>query len=226
MVGRETKILVKLGAWNEPGLSEIIVSIAPHVDGLIAINAIPYRGHTVSQGADLDRGVLAVSGAPIKQDARRTVGNIVRLRAEHPDLQHLALIACGGVTSPADVTHFLKQGAELVGSQTAVLNDPYFIWKVHAFMATNNLYEQERQDQANEVVARELGKALLLWHRKYGDTAAEHLHDSVIIRTLGSLMRASETAKGVRRPRFKYAKDILAQLEQAALRTPAEKGRR
>jgi dihydroorotate dehydrogenase len=222
-VGAKTQILLKLGAWCEEHTTNLLSLVGPYVNGVIAINSIPHQAYVQSQRVQEEKGIYGVSGSPIRADAARTIDLLHRLMGRS-ELQHLVLIACGGVASPGHVSDYLDKGILLVGSQTAVLQDPYFIWKVHGFLGAKQLRQQDRADQAEEVVAAEFGKALLHLSRKYPELSGSSLGDGDIMRIFRQLLVSRESMAGVRRARtFRYAHDILTQLEQTMWRNQRKK---
>jgi dihydroorotate dehydrogenase (NAD+) catalytic subunit len=127
-LGPDIKLLVKTGYMADPNLRrEFMKAVSPYVDGIDAINTLPGRvlnsyGHQFFPGEG--RAISGFSGGCIRWAGMEMVSSFVALR-EELGMNHLQIIASGGVTDPESYMKYKDIGADGVLSVIGTLRNPY-----------------------------------------------------------------------------------------------------
>lgn len=134
----DVPIIAKIGYLPTHQLRELVVAIAPHVNGITAVNTIPAEGQREGLGgrvpAFLVPGLKAgLSGGPIHGYALKCIRDLVQIREEE-GLKDLAVIGVGGVTEPSEVHALLGLGADAVQAATVFYEDAYFGVRVRRYL--------------------------------------------------------------------------------------------
>ncbi|MCZ2828161.1 dihydroorotate oxidase [Modestobacter sp. VKM Ac-2986] len=119
-----TGLVAKLSWLDGPALAGLLPRIAPHLDGVAAINTV----QCAVQRADgtptfPGRPLAGVSGRAVRDLALEFTARLLELRAAGG--HRFDVLAMGGVTDPASAAALLELGAAGVQSATGAWADPY-----------------------------------------------------------------------------------------------------
>lgn len=119
----DTRLVAKLSYMRDETLRELIVRIAPLVDGVSGINTLQ-RPVITSEGNPTfpGRPRAGVSGAAIRNHAVEFVRSLARLRVEADEW--FDILAMGGVTSPASFEELYTEGASAIQSASGSFANP------------------------------------------------------------------------------------------------------
>lgn len=123
---RDTKLLLKLGFADESHYRAMLESVAPYIDGVVAINTIPMRIVDSKGKQALPGGMQSgTCGALIIDRAVEAVQSLVKARKSlGKKAAHVKIIGCGGVTDAENFMRHIDAGAEFVMCATAALFNP------------------------------------------------------------------------------------------------------
>ncbi len=128
----DTPLLIKLAYFaDDDALRQYVTEIGPIVDGFSAINTIQAAVRTPDGQQALPgegRLLSGVCGSPIRWAGRAMVKKLAKLRQER-DLDY-TIVGVGGVTTAADVTQYLDDGADAVMSATGAMWNPWLAIEV------------------------------------------------------------------------------------------------
>jgi dihydroorotate dehydrogenase len=131
-LGRDTKIVAKLGFAPPDVLDAIVAGIGKRVAGISGINTVqtpiwrsdadvsPFIGTEADPGQE--RYEAGVSGAAIRELGLSFVRQLHELRRVHKAA--FSIIGMGGVMDQSDVADYLKAGADAVQSATGACLNP------------------------------------------------------------------------------------------------------
>ena len=119
-----TGLVAKVSWLDGPALAGLIPRIAPHLDGVAAINTV----QCAVQRADgrptfPGRPLAGVSGRAVRDLALDVTARLLELRAAGG--HRFDVLAMGGVTDPASAAALLELGAAGVQSATGAFADPF-----------------------------------------------------------------------------------------------------
>lgn len=151
------RVVAKLPYLSRRHLIRLARSIAPYVDGISGINAMPVRV-VDDDGNDVFAGRLPrISGAVLLPYAREFVSTLASVRND--TLRYFEIIAAGGVMSAADVLELRHLGADAVQSAVGALTNPAFIADVYEAEADGSFLPRPGSTDAYVAsVRRNLGK--------------------------------------------------------------------
>jgi dihydroorotate dehydrogenase len=133
-----TPLWVKMGYVADPAHhAEVVSALAPHIDGIAAINTIKTRvpapdgKAALGQTGRLESGIC---GAAIRSCGLEMTRRLVRWRTERA--YDYIVIGVGGVMTPEHVKEYLDVGCDLVQTCTGAMFDPYL---AHRFAQARGL---------------------------------------------------------------------------------------
>ncbi|MDR0769741.1 MAG: tRNA-dihydrouridine synthase [Burkholderiales bacterium] len=119
-------LLLKLAYFDDASVLEALVcALADKVDGFCAINTLPARvvdatGQPALPGEGRD--ISGICGAAIRWAGLSMTQKLADIRARHS--LHFAIVANGGVLTPADDADYRQAGADAVMSATGAMWNP------------------------------------------------------------------------------------------------------
>lgn len=127
-VGTDVPVFIKISYLSKSGLRALVDACRRHVNGIVAINAVPVRAHRLDgmpffSGRQND--LAGLSGIGIRQLGLEVVGELARMRADDgasPD--DWVIVGIGGVSSFADFCAYRDVGADAVQSCTGAWLNP------------------------------------------------------------------------------------------------------
>jgi dihydroorotate dehydrogenase len=139
IVGPDVKLIAKIGPVYGQNLSDLLLAIGPHVDGVAAINAVPVDAMIVDPNRRLrfawehDADRVGLTGQPIISCALRTLREIHGLRNSRAELHHITIVGQGGISHKQDVLSLL-QYSDVVLAHSIFLEDSHFAIKVRRLL--------------------------------------------------------------------------------------------
>lgn len=155
----DVPLIAKIGYLPTDQLRQLMLALAPHVNGFTGINTVPAEGQRQGPGGRVPaffvQGLKAgLSGGPIHGFAMKCIRDMVQIRAAE-GLKELVIIGVGGVTEPSEVHTLLGLGANAVQAATAFYEDAYFGVRVRRYLEEQflsrklSLEEQLREEHWN-----------------------------------------------------------------------------
>lgn len=141
----QTKILFKSGYLSSAELYELVMELAPYVDGFTGINTLPVLGTVNEQDGRAQSSAFGgaeagLSGEPIRAHGLRFVETLANIRSKE-NLNHLGIAGMGGVTTPEHVHAFLTAGADIVQATTIFFDEPLFGSRVAEYLRAQQAFD-------------------------------------------------------------------------------------
>ncbi|MCP4189210.1 MAG: hypothetical protein GY768_01135 [Planctomycetaceae bacterium] len=116
-------LLAKIGfVGNDLAATELLSSVAPHLDALIMVNGLATQIIGPDGQARFDGQVRGIGGGAIREVSQNQLSRFESLIRQHQfDIE---LVGCGGVSSARDVQDMMACGAKSVQLATAAMLNP------------------------------------------------------------------------------------------------------
>ncbi|QXG75886.1 dihydroorotate oxidase [Modestobacter sp. L9-4] len=119
-----TGLVAKLSWLDGPALAGLVPRIAPHLDGIAAINTVQCAVQRADGSPTFPgRPLAGVSGVAVRDLALEFTARLLQLRATGG--HRFDVLAMGGVTDPASAAALLELGAAGVQTATGAFADPF-----------------------------------------------------------------------------------------------------
>lgn len=162
-LGTEARLLVKLSYLRRERLDSLFHACRPHINGVVAINAVPVPVLRASGGpffpGRVDEGgrasaLAGLSGVGIRDLGLDMARRLVALRGSAED--DLKIIGVGGVMTPSDYAAYRDVGADAVQSCTGAWLNPNLAVEVRQMTQANSSsgHEGRAENGRSDLITR------------------------------------------------------------------------